>query len=525
ETCPDDAPWQGEFAAAIKCAERGAWQLAYDQLESLADKVQNEPAILKNRALVSGWLGKTEETVQAWRRYGAIDGLPEDDAIEAETIAQLLDPDTHKDRVDEMEVVFRVNNTELASEVLLSERTVDRMPMDPNQFRNEDEPPPKAIFWLLDKELPATGEGIQRQDIPSILGSLFLFGKQTDREARLELTCTKNSDYESTKERVTTLLGEYGGEVEKETKVSDASAVAKALSWNWRLPDDTPPETRKELLDEYRREVTYEQWPQTPLPVLDGKTATEVAGDKAYTVRLAAAVNLLQMNGEETGWQVDYDKLRNQLQLPIPQPIEAASEDELQNISNLQLVRVETSQLSDVDLGVLFRRAVFLRADSAIKRFGEAILQRDSFDGGLSRPDVYMALTRTAADPDEVLEWIAAGRQASEAESQSPAQWYIMELPIRLQRGEVERFQQLMETLRANHFGEPGVAEQVFQLLMRLGIIGPDGQPAQGPPPTADASGGEPPAAAQEGGGLWTPDSDKPPQGGQESKLWVPGMD
>ena len=522
EPCPADAAWRGEFTAAMKCAERGAWQLAFDQLQSLAEKAQNQPPILKNLALISSWLGDSEKTVKAWRRYAAIDGLLEDETIEAETIAQLIDPDTHKDRVDEMEVAFRVNNAEMASEILISERTVDRMPMDPKQFRNEDEPPPKAIFWLLDKELPTTGEGIQREDIPSILGSLFLFGKQTDREARLELTCTKNDAYNSTKQRVTELLGEYGGEIEKETKVSDASAVAKALSWNWRLPDDTPPETRQQLLAEYRREVTYDQWPQTPLPVLDGKTPTEVAGDPTYAVRLAAAVNLLQMNGEETGWQVDYDELRKQLQLPIPQPISAAGEDELQQVSNLQLVRVETSQLSDIDLGALFRRAVFLRADSAIKRFGQAILERESFDGGLSRSDVYMALTRAAADPDEVLEWIEAGRQASVADSLSPAQWYIMELPIRLQRGEVERFQQIMDTLRANHFNEPGVAEQVFELLMRLGIIGPDGQPAQGPPTPAD---GEASATPQEGGGIWTPESDAAPKGGQESKLWVPGMD
>ena len=206
-----------------------------------------------------------------------------------------------------------------------------------------------------------------------------------------------------------------------------------------------------------------------------------------------------------------------------PPQVVTVGERGVSGLSNLEMVRVDVSQLSDDDLGSLFRRAVFMRADAAIHRCGEAILGRDDFAGGLNRQDVYLSLARSASDPDEILKWIAQGREAAIAESQSPAQWYIMELPLRLQRGEVDQFERIMNTLRANHFQEPGVAEQVYQLLVRLGIITPDGQPARrggGPAsPMAEA-----PASAEPTGGIWTPEGDAAAarNSGKESKLWVP---
>ena len=63
------------------------------------------------------------------------------------------------------------------------------------QLAKEDQPPPKDAFWLLDRPTPATGVGIKPEEIPRVVGRLFLFGKQTDREARLELVTHRSRNW------------------------------------------------------------------------------------------------------------------------------------------------------------------------------------------------------------------------------------------------------------------------------------------------------------------------------------------
>ena len=72
---------------------------------------------------------------------------------------------------------------------------------------------------------------------------------------------------------------------------------------------------------------------------------------------------------------------------------------------------------------------------------------------------------------------------------------------------------------------EPGVARALTELLIEIGVLNPDGTPAEPP----EAPGAEPPSLVVPGqsdakpGELWTPDSQKPT--GDKPKIWTPGMD
>jgi hypothetical protein len=101
----------------------------------------------------------------------------------------------------------------------------------------------------------------------------------------------------------------------------------------------------------------------------------------------------------------------------------------------------------------------------------------------------------------------------------------MAEIPLRLERREVDEFRRLFERLSTKHIKEPGVAQSLQMLLYQLGILRPDGSMATPgtTPPGASA------AAAAPSSGLWTPDQGASaaaaPAAGGKSKLWVPGMD
>ena len=72
----------------------------------------------------------------------------------------------------------------------------------------------------------------------------------------------------------------------------------------------------------------------------------------------------------------------------------------------------------------------------------------------------------------------------------------------------------LIRKLETDHINEPGIAEQLYGLLVQMGVMNPDG---------SQAVPGAPPATAGDSGGIWTPGSDAGPGKSSEgSGLWVP---
>ena len=87
-----------------------------------------------------------------------------------------------------------------------------------------------------------------------------------------------------------------------------------------------------------------------------------------------------------------------------------------------------------------------------------------------------------------------------------------------LGRGEVDLLEPTMQTLQKRHMQEPGLAEEVARILVRHGVISPDGQvrgkarDIPSAPPVPDTT-------------IWTPDAAEAKPEDSGSKLWLPGMD
>jgi tetratricopeptide (TPR) repeat protein len=521
-----DVLWRDACEAALELVARGAWAEALKRFRVLGEELPSEATVWKNIAVLHGYLGRHEGAAAAWHTYAGLDGVDLEDAVEAEALAQLLeseDPET----IEEVTRTYPISDTDRVMERLLSERHVDRMPGDLSLLGTEDSPPPKAAFWLLDRAVPTSAQGLKHEDIPNVLGEMYVYGRETDREARIEFTTIKTHDFETKIQVLTDLLGEFGGDLVNEETAGEMPAAAAALTWRWRLPDETTREQRAALMEEKRRQVNLNVWPETPHDRLAGKRPSEAASDPHHRVPLLAVILLLELAGEQENSPFDFDELRAKLGLPTRTDVEPDGLD-IREIPLTRLHLLSPEGLSDEDLLAAYGRAWMCRAPRAIRRLGTEILARPSLHAHVELDEVYHALSTVARNVDEALQHNQQAQRAATANHKSPARWLLRELDLRLMRGEPHECQRIIARLRASHGNEPGVMESLFAWLVQIGAITPDGRPADAGAPVPEegstVAAGVP--AEPTGGGIVMPGPEtKPTPAKEKPSIWLPGME
>ena len=127
--------------------------------------------------------------------------------------------------------------------------------------------------------------------------------------------------------------------------------------------------------------------------------------------------------------------------------------------------------------------------------------------------DVYAALLDSRDSVEGRLELVTQAKGVVTAQGESPASWLLREIPLRLINQEAQIASDLIRKLETDHINEPGIAEQLYGLLVQMGVMNPDGTRATPPGPEA----------TQAEGGIWTPGSDAGSGGDSEgSGLWIP---
>ena len=520
---PEGHPGEADHDRAQYYASLGQWLPAAQALDALCGLYPDVPAYAYNRGLVFGWLGDVQRFVQGMHDYASgitpegEEPIPEE-AIEAEAIAQLLDPKLKDPPVDVVRLTYPITDEEEFTQRFSSDRRVTKIDADPSELAGQEGPPPRQAYVLLDKRLPESGVQIERDEIPTIVGFLSHYGRQTDRPERLELVIDKNDDFDAH----TALLMEVAGDTlqasDSEERVGESSATEQALSWRWHFPVDTPPARRRELLGEQRREAILESWPNTPRASLDGKTPNEVKGDASKRLVLAAAITLLEQGTNNHKFADTFATLRENLGLAAAGPIDPTTV-ELDRLPLGRGTRLELAQVSDDDLIGLYRRASIAGAMAVVAHVAREVASRPSLYDQISPAEAYQRMIDLEDDTDKAIALVVEARQAAEARGESSAVWDLMELELQIVEGQPEKANELLQHLRAEHINEPGVAEQLYQLMYALGAT-PDSVPGGGE--GALPAGDEPQAAGvgESTGKIWTPDSES---GGGGQKLWTPG--
>ncbi len=510
-----------ELTVALKLAGMGCWLAAVDKLDTIAEREPYEPAVWKNIGVLRSWLGQEDKARAALRRYASFASVPRDDAVEAEAVVQFLSDLTDDDVIPEITSSFAVNDSQALQERLLSNKRLESVPFDPAEFREANEVPPLSAFLVVDREVPAYAEGMTEAEIPLILGELQLFGKQTDRPARVEFSTLKTADFDAKIAAVQAVLAPDGTTREGEEVTGKITRLGAALASNWRLPDAMPLPARKQLLEAHKTRVLQSVFPDLPQGVLDGKSLRQAAGDASLQARALAVILLMDLAEAEE--RPEFNQIRKSLGLPTVEPLDPAGL-RITLLSPVRLTRLDVKKLSDDDLLIAYQRAILYSAGRLLRKVGPELVSRPGIKGKVDFADVYELMSRLAGSSDEAIDYIRKAQEVAVAAGESPARYLMAEIPLRLERREVDEFRRLFERLSSKHIKEPGVAQALQQLLYQLGILRPDGSmAAPGPAP------GAPAAAATPASGLWTPDQGAPaaaaPAAGGKSKLWVPGMD
>ena len=510
-----------EFNAAIKDAGIGCWLNAAQKLEALAEREPYDPAVWKSIGVFRCWLGENEKAKAALRRYASFASIPRDDAVEVESVVQYLTDASDIDTLPEITLTYAISDVSALQEQVLSNRKLQPVQFDAAAFREADEVPPLSVFLLLDREVPPTSDGLTLANVPTVIGELMLFGKQTDRAARAEISLIKTDKYDASKRLLEEVLGQFSTGLEKEEETGRVSSVAAALSLSWRLPDNTPQELRKQLVAEHRRNILLNVWPNLPQGALDGKTLRQAAADASMQVRALATVLLADLS--EADELPVYNEVRKAVGLPTVEPLDPQGM-RISSLSPPKLARIDVKKLSDDDLEGVFHRAMLLSSPRILRRVGPEMASRPSLEGKIDKAELFEILARVSTDGDESLSYIHQAQEAATAAGKSPARFLIAEIPIRIQRREIDEFRKLFDRLSTKHINEPGVAQALQSILYQLGILRPDGSlatPRTPPGAAATTTSTVPPPA----GGLWTPDQGAAAAPAAKSKLILPGMD
>jgi hypothetical protein len=309
------------------------------------------------------------------------------------------------------------------------------------------------------------------------------------------------------------------GDVLEESVIGSVSRTELALNWRWHPPRDTPPDVRRQLVEEERRAAIVERWPAIEQLTLAGKSPLDAATDPELRIPLMASVLVLEQGTNSDRDAESIAELRGKLNLPQPEAIDATG----QAVNGLPLVRVSRLKMetvSDEDLSILYRRAVLIGAQAVLLRMARETLRRPSIVDRIPPTDAYQRLIASERDPQKALVLIREAREYSKRAGQSAAAWDLAELELHIANGNVDEAKNMLAQIERDHRDDPQVGAALYQLLYETGVI-PDPAHAQ---PRGHAHVHEPALAATDAesapGRIWTPDSDRP--AGGKSALWTP---
>lgn len=526
---PEGVPWESKYTNVIRAMDRGQFRKGLKFLNKLDEKFPDQPVIARATAIVLGYLGRVDAMVEAWRRYSRMEGVTVPEAVEAEAIAQLFDKEPMSEPVSIDRVTYEVSETDGVSELALSHsRLAAAGAVEGDPFG--EGPAPRLVFLVLDRDKVASVDELTLENVPQVIAEVLIYGKQTDRSARIEVVTSNDARYEIVKQLITDTFGKFlqGEPVTQE--VGESNAMSELLEWRWHLPEGLSRQRHSEMVNAHREKLLLNDWPNLVFNVLGKQTPLEAAGDPEMEIPLRALVMMLETASQGQYFNEDLGgKLRQRLGLSEFEPIGVS---DVQRVSSPILQQyLDYEKLTDTQLVQIQSDAMQVGNLRVLKKVVAESLRRPDFDG-VPRDISYSMMAQFCEDEQESLDYLARAREAADKLGRPVGIYYVQEFELRLSRGMTERLPELLQTIQMNYLDDPEVEYQLVRVLDRFGI-GPDRGPIRGGAASAGAVPG--PAAGNPESGLWTPGQSEslpaevPPGStvGEETEskpsgLWIP---
>ena len=511
------------FDNARKLAQRGRWRAALRRIDKLLGDGHSSPALLRAKAVWNGCLGDLKQSSDAWLEHSRASGIDFDEAAESRTMSLLTDGEPLSDEIDITRITYPITELESLTEAAVANpRLVTGAAMS-QQFVDPDAPPPMAAYLLLDRDEVKSARDVDASSFPKIAGEMLVFGKQTDRDARLEFIFVRDEHHDAARDSLHSVLGNWLAAPSGEEAIGKVPANEHAMSFRWHLPSDTTIEQQKEFIRNQRQKEFLEIWPSIPFRCLDGSSPLEAAKRQDYRTTVAALVLMLEQTADShLHNEFDFQRLRDKLGLPETSTVDPGDRPAA-SLSPIQQQRLDFQKLDDRELVQVYVTATTIGNMAVVRKCSPVILERPELEEYLHFEMVYGTLAKITADNDEAINYMQKARQHAKNAGRPQGHLLVDELEIRLERGMAESCPELLRIIQTSCADDPQVQYHLATVLARFGIIDHEGRPARQltePDPAAQAP---PPESA-----IWTPDAAATTpaapaaQSESKSKLWIP---
>ena len=496
----EGAEWEKTFTNVHRAVGRGQFRRALGMLLQLNEQHPDQPQITKGIAVVTSMFAPLEAQIASWRNVAAMESTPEEDSIEfcglASTVAAMAGVEGY---IPVNRCTWEIDNFEAIKESCISNQCMVPMEPGPDHDPFNEGPAPRVGFLVLDKPKLASADDLKMEEIPFAIGELLLYGKQTDRSARVELVCVGNDRFDSA-------INELAGMIElpgdpKVTPFDKVNQESDAITWNWNLHPDTTREQHKELLGEMKK-VALQRWLDLKHDNVGGKTIREAAGDKEHINWVQAKLLGLEQTAAGEAFNAEQiAELRKELGVAELDSL-APADDEV--LTPMQMCRINAEKLSDEQILGYFELATITQNFAALKGLTPELLKRDHLEG--ARRDIcHINMARFSESHDEALEHFGKARAEAAKLGAPLGILLVAEFEYRLRNGLEDKLDSLLQTIESRHMDEPGVEQELGRLFQSLGIqpgaMPPGGESEPAEIAATDADGGQETAS-----GLWIPE-------------------
>ena len=500
---PEDAEWNRHYVNVSRAMQRGQFRKALKMLKKIDEKFPGESLIARGFAIVNSIVGPRETQADAWRTYARMDDVDELDKIEAFGIAEQLETETASDPVKVLRKTFTIKDADHVAELLSSQsHCLVHGPLQQDPFG--EGPAPKVRYDILNRDYVKTLAELDRTDVPRAVANAFVYGRQTDREPRLEMTGISGDDLDQAQQKLQTLFGDAITQGPTEQELELTERAAQVLMASWKMPEDINQQQYNELTSELFGRQFREQWTELSFRDLDGLTVREAAGKPELAPQLKAKFLAVSERFAHPAWRKQIDEVQQELGID---PIGNIDPARAESLSMMMQRFVDVKNLDDEGLLRLHSQAMAMKNESVLPLTTAEVLDRPQITD-MPRDICHAILARHAESSEETLEHLAQARAEASKAGRSPGIYLVHELYYRVSSGMTEKVDSLLETIQTRHKDEEDVLFELQRVLQALGFH-----------PNDDADFKDPNASPSL---VTAPDSAAASEDDAPSKLWLP---
>lgn len=518
-----EADWSERFDEASTLLRSNKVILAETKFESLRRSVPGEPSILLGLLTCAIWRGDVEAQSSLLKKLSACETLDFEVRARYLAMSALAQPGAPDVSVTTFALTADIEKADEAEIAMTAHARFVSLPPDMLQGMrtSEDDVPPKAGFQLLDRDKPESLDKLPPVDeVPEAIAMVFVYGRQTDRAARIEAIEVRGDHLDEVKSHVDAAIAGLTWTQTDGEPLPLLVACQPAIAMIRFQAKPAEAEVIQNQLSETRTPGVIASM---KLPMLGGKSLAETKGDDSMLLARTAVARIVGQYDAIVGKGESVMDKVYQLAGLEPLPTLTPSDDEIESVANEDLNRVDPSGLGVESLIYLLQRAQQVSATPATRHLAARLIDADLTDEQQpAKLLAYMSMINAAENSSDAIELMQKAKAFAESKNIPIANLLLSEIGLRLSAGDGPGFQQTLQTLTTRYGNEPETMARLQQMLIQYGLINPDGSPRGGRPKQA--------APAAQGGGLWTPDGGggapaAPAQESGGSKLWVPGMD